>query len=268
MKKHYYLIIICAFLLNILGLVLGFSSLWPIIFVAIGEVFILHYSIKIASTYNNRSIKKYLVAVLGPLTFGLVTLIFTKRLSSKVDFEEKYSSSVVISSSISFASAILIAFTLPYLIVIVLVNSASYYDISPELLQEGIYKSIASSTGDEYTQYFAPEENEEFSSDLDNSGVGLGVRLDTSQNPPIVMEVFENSPAEEAGIMVGDQIVEIDGETTIGLTGEEILANLKGEEGEVKTLTILRNDETLTIEVPLGTYEVPAVKLTMIDSTA
>jgi carboxyl-terminal processing protease len=69
---------------------------------------------------------------------------------------------------------------------------------------------------------------------------GVGVQMDARDSGITVIGALPGTPAERAGIMTGDRIVEIQGRTTQGLTQEEALKALRGTPGSTVRLAIER----------------------------
>lgn len=70
------------------------------------------------------------------------------------------------------------------------------------------------------------------------AGVGIAPTVLGERGPPIVREVFPSSPAEGAGLQVGDAILALDGRSTASMTLNEAVQEIRGLEGTQVTLTI------------------------------
>jgi carboxyl-terminal processing protease len=70
--------------------------------------------------------------------------------------------------------------------------------------------------------------------------IGVGIEIQQVDDVPTVVTPIDASPALQAGIMPGDQIIMVDGERTVGQTLTEIADRIRGEEGTRVTLTITR----------------------------
>jgi len=96
---------------------------------------------------------------------------------------------------------------------------------------------------DPYTRFLDPEEyaalTEQTAGEV--SGIGLRLRRDSSAQAVLVTEVVPNSPADEAGLQVGDHIVMVDGQSTERLTAEGVSQLLRGADSSQVTLSISRN---------------------------
>jgi carboxyl-terminal processing protease len=80
-----------------------------------------------------------------------------------------------------------------------------------------------------------------FSAQASADVFGIGALIQYQQGHVLVAKVLNDSPAERAGIQVGDQIVAIDGEQTSTMQEKEVLQRIRGaEHGEIE-LTIVRS---------------------------
>ena len=128
-----------------------------------------------------------------------------------------------------------------------------YYlsDIDEDKAIEGAIEGYVASLGDPYTEYIPKDEMKEYTENLMGNYVGIGIYMsqNSKDNTIVVLTPIKYSPAEEAGILPGDVIKKIDG---IEYTGEDMIAaanNIKGEEGTVVKLEILRGQEIKTFEI-------------------
>lgn len=145
-----------------------------------------------------------------------------------------------------------------------------YYYLEPktdEELQNGLYKGLLEALGDPYSQYYTAEEFDEMMSSSEGVyyGIGAYISLDALTNLPKISGVIENTPAEEAGLRAEDIIYEIDGESVHGLSLTEVVTRIKGDEGTVVELTIVRDGESdyLYFPVTRAKVETPTVKYEM-----
>ncbi len=124
--------------------------------------------------------------------------------------------------------------------------------IDENTVLDSTIKGYVSGLGDEYSEYFTKEELEEYKSDnIEGAYVGIGVYIiqDTEKNAIRVIAPIEGSPAEEAGIKPGDYIVKVDGEEVTGENITEATNKMKGKEGTKVKIQILRDDQTIDMEV-------------------
>ena len=136
------------------------------------------------------------------------------------------------------------------------------YDIKD--LEEGAIRGLLDALGDPYTSYFDLDETEEFLTETegDYEGVGMYISIDTKKETVIVLSPIKGSPAEEAGVLPGDYILEVNGESMVGVTLEEVASKLKGISGSTVKVKFERFDEEGNSEIIEKTLERRKVELT------
>lgn len=135
-------------------------------------------------------------------------------------------------------------------------------------MREGLYQGIIASLDDPYSTYYSAEEYTKLKADNQGVYYGIGAYISIDEtNYPILSSIMENTPAEAAGLMAEDIIYKIDGESTYGLTLEEVVSRVKGEEGTYVHLTIYREGETdyLEFDVMRAAVESPSVDYEMLE---
>ncbi len=107
---------------------------------------------------------------------------------------------------------------------------------------------------DPYTEYVPEEENEDFQMMIGKvyGGIGAVIYKPEKDGYVYINEPYYDAPAHKAGLTSGDQIIEIDGETTIGLETKDCSDRMKGTPGTNVTLKVKRvrggNTEDIVIE--------------------
>lgn len=106
---------------------------------------------------------------------------------------------------------------------------------------------------DDYSRYISPAVLDAFNEQIDREfgGIGIEIRIDPETKYLTVASPIAGTPAGEAGVLAGDRILRIDGESTQGLSIEDAAELLRGMPGEPVTLTMSRKDEEATREVEL-----------------
>ena len=87
------------------------------------------------------------------------------------------------------------------------------------------------------------------------SGIGVELKIDESMQQPIVERVLAGSPAEQAGVKIGDKIVAIDEEPTQGLPFGEIVFKIRGKTGSQLSLKLDRAGRTIWSVMPRGSLK-------------
>ena len=150
------------------------------------------------------------------------------------------------------------------------INQYYLQEYDTKNLEEGIYRGMLDSLGDPYSTYYSAEELQELQNETEGIyyGIGAYISLDEETQGGRITKVMEGSPAEEAGVMDNDIIVEVDGENVLGLSLEEIVKKVKGPENTQVVLTLYRKGEVDYIEkaVTRKKIESPTVEYEMLDN--
>ncbi len=133
--------------------------------------------------------------------------------------------------------------------------------IDPQKMLYGATKGMASSLEDPYTFFLTPEENKKSKDDLGGKFEGIGAQLGLKDNKIVIIAPLKNSPAEKAGIMAGDIITKINGESTKGLSLSDAVTKIRGEKGTKVALTVMREETEKTFEIIRGVIKIHSVEL-------
>ncbi|TET38088.1 MAG: S41 family peptidase [Dehalococcoidia bacterium] len=138
--------------------------------------------------------------------------------------------------------------------------------LDPEELTQGAIEGLLEALGDPYTYYLDVETYELALSGLEGSFEGIGAFVTMEDGELTVVSPIAGTPAEEAGIRAGDRILEIDGETTSGMTLTEAVLIIRGPQGTMVTLLVLHQGETdpVVIEIIRERIDVDSVYLEML----
>ncbi len=141
--------------------------------------------------------------------------------------------------------------------------------LGEEDLTRGAIRGMVESLGDTgHTIYLTPEEVRAELQALDGRLTGIGVMVDSRSETPVIIAVFDGSPADRAGIRVGDTIVSVDGERADRMTISELLRRVRGEAGTTVVVGIQHRDGT-TVDLPIvrAEIDVPAVSWAVVPGT-
>lgn len=127
-------------------------------------------------------------------------------------------------------------------------------------LVNGLKKGLAEATGDAYTTYLNSTEADEFSSELSGTFEGIGMVVDKKGELVVVISPLKGYPAEKAGIKKGDKVLKIDKTDVVGMSIEEAVRLIRGDEGTTVKLVILRGDKQLKFSVVREKIVVPSVE--------
>lgn len=115
-------------------------------------------------------------------------------------------------------------------------------------------------TGDDYTIYMDENATDALNEKLDGTYDGVGISISLNEEGKIyIVEVFENSPASSAGLMVNDIIKFINGESVEGKNTEEASMIIKNSKESKVNIIVERNGIELNFDMEIKTLIVPAL---------
>lgn len=135
-----------------------------------------------------------------------------------------------------------------------------YEDIDKEKMLDTALDAMLNYLGDNYTTYLNDEQRKDLESRLSGTYEGIGIQIESGA----VAKVIKNSPAEEAGIAVGDKFLKIDGKDATNYSDKDIVVLIRNSNKEKVTLVMDRDGQELTFEVKLGTLTDASISYNMV----
>ena len=103
--------------------------------------------------------------------------------------------------------------------------------------------SMISSLNDVYTKFLNPKEYSDENDSIQGSLKGIGVQIGVRDGKLLIIAPLEDTPGEKAGLKAEDEILEINGKSTKGITVDAAADQIRGEEGTQVELLIKRENE-------------------------
>jgi len=141
---------------------------------------------------------------------------------------------------------------------------ASFYVDS--LSQSGLYDlaidGMLRNLADPYTAFLRTEDLRELTLNTTGNYSGVGIRIESSDGWITVVSPIAGTPADSAGILPGDRIVAINGQSTHGWTVDRAVSQMRGRENEVVNFEIARAGvgETLPFVLSRASVHVSSVR--------
>jgi carboxyl-terminal processing protease len=131
---------------------------------------------------------------------------------------------------------------------------------------EGAINGMMQSLGDAHSTYMTPQVYQDATSELQGSYAGIGAYVDTNGKLLTITKPMPNSPAEQAGLQAGDQIIAVDGVDVTSMLPETVRQKVLGPAGTKVKLTIQRTsqDTPIDVEITRATIVVPSVTSKML----
>ena len=135
-------------------------------------------------------------------------------------------------------------------------EKTSYKDLIYGAL-DGMLQSL-----DAHSQFLDPDMYSDMKEDTTGQFGGLGIVISLKDNVLTIVAPMEGTPGFDAGLLPGDKVIEIEGESTEGLSLPEAVKRLRGEPGTAVTIKILRpkTQEFEEVTIVREEIEVPTVK--------
>lgn len=138
------------------------------------------------------------------------------------------------------------------------INKSFLWDTDEEKQMDAVYKALVESLGDKYSQYMNEEEYEQFLSYVSGTFTGIGITFAMEENEKLVIKkVAKDSPAEKAGLQVGDIIALVDGVEY--KDADKAAEKIRGKEGTSLKLTYERNGAKKEVSVVRAVVSEPSV---------
>ena len=125
-----------------------------------------------------------------------------------------------------------------------------YKSVDSNTLIEGAINGMLGSLNDEHTMYFDKKSKEAFDSELSGNYYGIGAQIQlTGEGTIKITKVFNDSPAEKAGLKAEDVFVSVDGVSVEGKNATEVANMLKSNTVKTSKIVIKREGNEINFDV-------------------
>jgi carboxyl-terminal processing protease len=131
-----------------------------------------------------------------------------------------------------------------------LVESNYVEDVDPKSLIEGAIRGMVK-TLDPHSSYLNAESFQAMQVETSGKFGGLGIEISMRGGVLTVVSPIEDTPAWKEGILAGDKIIKIEGESTLDMTLTEAVTHMRGERGKAITITIFRESVEAPFDVTI-----------------
>jgi len=139
--------------------------------------------------------------------------------------------------------------------------------LSLDEIYERAARGLVRQVDDPYAALFSPAEMQRFSREsLGNAYGGVGLLIEDQDGLIVVSRVFPNTPGEQGGVLAGDRIVEVDGESVRGFKLDQVSRKLLGRPGTPVEVVLQREGaaEPIRYRLVRATVHVPGVPYAML----
>lgn len=141
----------------------------------------------------------------------------------------------------------------------------------PRLLVEGAIKGMFGALGDPYSSYMTQEEYESSLSGISGEFEGIGATMAAQDDAAktctpigptcrlVVVGVISGSPAAQAGLRAGDQLVAVDGTSLNGATLDDTVQRVRGPRGTKVDLSLVRDGQPVELAITRDVIQTSSV---------
>ncbi len=135
-----------------------------------------------------------------------------------------------------------------------------YEDVDKEELIDAGIQGMINYLDDPYATYFSGDASDDFNEELSGTYEGIGIEVMLKDGVVSVGNVFDNSPANKAGVKVGDIVTKVNDTDINGKSLTEVVNMISGNDsGKSSKLTVTRDGQELSFELSKDTIETPVV---------
>jgi carboxyl-terminal processing protease len=133
-------------------------------------------------------------------------------------------------------------------------------------LTQGAASGMVGALGDQFSRYLTPEEYRANQNFLNGQFAGIGASVQQKADQIVLASILPGTPAEKAGLHVGDVITAVDGQSTKGWTADMAVNHIRGQANTPVQIQVSRNGQTLTFSLTRQEINVPSVATHIFDN--
>lgn len=136
-------------------------------------------------------------------------------------------------------------------------------DVTEQKIKDGVYSGMIGALGDPYSVYYDAEGTKKFQESSSGEYVGIGAVMsqDLKTNIITISQVYDDSPAQKAGILANDILYKVNGKEVLDQAVADVVNEVRGEAHTKVELTVLRGDDRqeITVEAERDKVQVETV---------
>lgn len=144
------------------------------------------------------------------------------------------------------------------------INDEYYDKIDKDELIGSAIEGMVDYLDDPYTVYYSKTESQKINKELDGEYIGIGVEIKLNKtndgiNQYVINKVFDNSPAQKAGVCENDILVKINNQTIEKKSIDEVSKLVQGKKNTKLKLTLERKNNQINVEILRSKVDMPSV---------
>jgi len=145
----------------------------------------------------------------------------------------------------------------------------TYYvgEYDQQTLTDMMATGVVAGIGDKWSYYLSAEGYEEYLLSNANvyKGIGITITAEKKYNGFEIVKLAEIGPAREAGFLVGDVLIAVDGIDITGMAVDTVKNMVRGEDGTEVTITVVRNGAEMDLTAVRGTASYDIVRYELLE---
>lgn len=131
-------------------------------------------------------------------------------------------------------------------------------DVNKDELIGSAINAMFDYLGDSYSSYYDSKETSDIQNILNGEYYGIGIEIiNNEKNNVEITRVFENTPAYNAGLKIGDVIIKVNDEDVTGKTASYVASLIKSSVDDSISMEYKRNDNNNTLIIDLSNIIIP-----------
>lgn len=141
-------------------------------------------------------------------------------------------------------------------------------EVDQAAIEDAAAEAMVEALGDQWSYYLSAQEYRDYKEQMANSYVGIGITIQLTEEGKgyLITKVNEGGPAEAAGLLPGDRMVAVAGQSVLDKNTSETRDLVRGKEGTFVDITVIRNGEEVTIPVERRQVQVPVATARLLDN--
>lgn len=123
-------------------------------------------------------------------------------------------------------------------------------------LEERMLTGMITAIGDPHSAYLTTQEAQDLGTTINGAFEGIGITFSAVDAGALVLDVYQGTPAQNAGIQAGDILTHIQGTSIAGYTSDKIKSIVQGESGSEVTIQLLRNGKSMEVTATRGSVDI------------
>lgn len=141
--------------------------------------------------------------------------------------------------------------------------------VNREDLENGLYKGLLQGLGDPYSVYYTKAEYKELQESTSGTFYGIGAYVQQKADAQYctITKVFENGPADKAGMKANDIVTKVDNKDVTGQDIDKVVSMMRGDKGTQVVVQVFRSSEKKYIDLKIirDKVETTTVNYKMVD---